>query len=69
MSERAGSPAAVHPPMNRPIPSARAAAAARGDDLRARGLAAPLCWLPAPQEPVASRPMPGPRADGKFWFE
>jgi hypothetical protein len=55
--------------MLRPVPPQRLAAAARGDDLRARGLAAPLCWLPEVQEPVVLGPMPGRREDGKLWFE
>ncbi len=47
----------------------RRAVAARGDDLRAQGLALPLCSLPPPQERVVLPAPPGKREDGILWFE
>ena len=45
------------------------AIATLGDELRAQGLALPLCWLPEPQERAVLRPLPGRRGDGALWFE
>jgi hypothetical protein len=60
-------PAVVGPP----IPPDRQAVAASGDDLRARGLAQPLCSLSEPQQRVVLPPLLGlgRTDDGKLWFE
>ena len=52
-----------------PVPVDRLVLAARGDKLRAQGLAARLCWLPLPQERVTLPPLPGKPEGEKLWFE
>jgi hypothetical protein len=47
----------------------RLAIAARGDELRARGAAAPLLWIPPDQPRWVQTPMPGRRDDGTLWYE